>query len=151
MNNGTQQWLHIGIGSGYRAHPNKETTYDRFYSLREYQPFQQLTQTEFNNLPIITESDLTDVTNDVDASLANDSDGWMIKLASGEKVLAGARTFNNDIYFTTFTPGARRMLTTACPASAPTSSTSSACSTALPSQTSIRRSAVAAAVRPAPI
>ena len=38
-------YLSVSIGSGYRAHPLNTTTQDRFYSVRDYNPFEQLTQT----------------------------------------------------------------------------------------------------------
>jgi type IV pilus assembly protein PilY1 len=104
---GTKQtFLHVGIGSGYRAHPNSLDYQDRFYALRDYAPFKQKTQSEFDSFAKIKEGDLVDITNDVTASLADNAKGWMLRLGTGEKVLAEARTFNNQVYFTTFTPGA---------------------------------------------
>lgn len=102
----SQSFIHIGIGSGYRAHPNSTDNQDRFYALRDYAPFDQLSQTAFDAKTPVTEGDLTDVTTDANATVATDSPGWMLQLGAGEKVLAEARTFNNQVYFTTFTPGA---------------------------------------------
>ncbi len=106
VSNKTQSFLHLGIGSGYRAHPNSTANADRFYALRDYAPFRELTQAEFDARAPVKEGDLTDITDNVDAKLAADSPGWMLRLASGEKVLAEARTFDNKVYFTTYTPGA---------------------------------------------
>ncbi|HEU4619678.1 MAG TPA: PilC/PilY family type IV pilus protein [Gammaproteobacteria bacterium] len=106
VSNSGQSYLHIGIGSGYRAHPNSTDNADRFYALRDYSPFQQKTQAQFDSLTKITEDDLTDITNNVTASVGTDSAGWVLHLDPGEKVLAEARTFNNQVFFTTFTPGA---------------------------------------------
>ncbi len=99
-------FLHIGIGSGYRAHPNETDNRNRFYALRDHDPFRHLTQAEFNARAIITENDLEDVTDDIDVVINPGSAGWMLRLEAGEKVLAEARTFDNDVYFTTFTPSA---------------------------------------------
>jgi type IV pilus assembly protein PilY1 len=98
------RFLHIGIGSGYRAHPNATENHDRFYALRDHDPFTHLTQTQFEARRALTESDLTDVTADLDAILEPGANGWMLRLEPSEKVLAEARTFANDVYFTTFTP-----------------------------------------------
>jgi len=99
-------FLHIGIGSGFRSHPNQTSIEDRFYALRDYEPFRHRTQAEFDSLTPITEGDLTDITSSPNAVVGHGSRGWMLRLRTGEKVLAEARTFHNDVYFTTFTPGA---------------------------------------------
>ena len=99
-------FLHIGIGSGYRAHPNEADNLNRFYALRDHDPFRHLTQAEFNVRPIVTEDDLEDISDDIDAVVGPGRAGWMMRLGPGEKVLAEARTFDNDVYFTTFTPNA---------------------------------------------
>jgi type IV pilus assembly protein PilY1 len=106
VSNSGAAYLHIGIGSGYRAHPNATLNQDRFYALRDYAAFSRLSDIDYGNLTPITEADLTDVTDSPDAALASDSPGWLIRLDAGEKVLAEARTFANQVYFTTFKPGA---------------------------------------------
>lgn len=100
-------FLHVGIGSGHRAHPNSTFTQDRFYALRDYEPFDHHPQSYYNNLTPITEADLVDITDDITAVVPSGSTGWKFELRQvGEKVLAEARTFNNQVFFTTFTPGA---------------------------------------------
>jgi len=101
-------FLHIGIGSGFRAHPNETANLNRFYALRDYDPFRHLTQAEFNARTVITEDHLADITDpdDPNAVVEHGSAGWMLRLRTGEKVLAEARTFDNEVYFTTFTPDA---------------------------------------------
>jgi type IV pilus assembly protein PilY1 len=106
VSNAGQSFMHIGIGSGYRAHPNSGDYQDRFYALRDYAPFQQKTQAQFDALDKVTDEDLVDITDDVTAELTDNAKGWKLTLGAGEKVLAEARTFNNQVYFTTFTPGA---------------------------------------------
>ncbi|HEX9875821.1 MAG TPA: PilC/PilY family type IV pilus protein [Gammaproteobacteria bacterium] len=102
-------FLHIGVGSGHRAHPNSVFTQDRFYALRDYEPFDGRSQAFYNGLTPITEADLIDITDDVSAAVPAGSAGWKFELRDGgwrgEKVLAEARTFNNQVFFTTFTPG----------------------------------------------
>ena len=54
------------------------------------------------------DSDLVDITNDVKAKVPQGQPGWQLQLRDGgwigEKVLAEARTFNNQVMFTTFRP-----------------------------------------------
>ncbi len=99
-------FLHVGIGSGHRASPNSPFTQDRFYALRDYEPFDHHPQPYYDSLMPITEDDLIDITENIDAVVPSGSAGWKFELRnSGEKVLAEARTFNNQVFFTTFTPG----------------------------------------------
>ncbi len=99
-------FTHIGIGSGHREHPLSTDNQDRFYALRDYATA-ALTQAQFNALTVITDASLTPVTT-VNTSVSNTSPGWRLDLNiggwQGEKVLAEARTFNNDVIFSTFMP-----------------------------------------------
>ncbi|MGB7216976.1 MAG: hypothetical protein WBE98_18300, partial [Gammaproteobacteria bacterium] len=103
---GGRTFLHIGIGSGYRAHPDSTDTRDRFYALRDHEPFKHLSQQEFAARNVVTDEDLVDVTDELDAAIEPGSAGWKLRLDPGEKVLAEARTFADRVFFTTFTPGA---------------------------------------------
>jgi type IV pilus assembly protein PilY1 len=109
VNDNANNFVHIGIGSGHRAHPNSELTQDRFYALRDHYVFGTRTQAEYDALTPVTDADLMDITNDVNAVVPVGSPGWRFELRDGgwigEKVLAEARTFDNQIFFTTFTPG----------------------------------------------
>ena len=107
---GTQRFIHIGIGSGHRAHPNSLATHDRFFALRDHAVFESLTQSEYETMAPITGADLVDITHNLQQSIPFSSPGWRLDLDEGswrgEKVLAQSRTFNNRIFFTTFTPAA---------------------------------------------
>ncbi len=109
VNNAENNFVHIGIGSGYRAHPNSMATQDRFYALRDYDVFSTRTQASYDGATPTTDADLVDITNDIHAVVPIGSPGWRFDLNDGgwrgEKVLAEARTFNNQIFFTTFRPG----------------------------------------------
>ena len=64
---GSAPYLNIAIGSGYRGHPLDKAIQDRFYSIRDYQPFNRRTNTSFNSPWVpIEDDDLVDVTNNVD-------------------------------------------------------------------------------------
>jgi type IV pilus assembly protein PilY1 len=103
-------YLHVGIGSGYRAHPNETANQNAFYALRDYKTFAAMTQAEYDALTPIVPANLVDVTTNVTASVPQGSPGWRLDLTAGggwngEKVLAETRTFNNRVFVSTFRPG----------------------------------------------
>jgi type IV pilus assembly protein PilY1 len=106
---GDYSFLHIGVGSGYRAHPNEMDNQNRFYALRDYRTFAAMAQAEYDAAAPIRDGDLIDVTADASADVPKGSFGWKLELNDGgwigEKVLAETRTFNNSVYVTTFRPG----------------------------------------------
>lgn len=107
----------IAVGSGYRAHPLAEDTNDRFYVF-----YDKNILSGGYPVQVLSESTLFDVTNKIDTD-PNDAtkgryvgifdildhettnNGWYIRLADGEKVLADATTINYRVLFTTFKPG----------------------------------------------
>lgn len=106
---GVPPFLNIAIGSGYRAHPLNTGIQDRFYGLRDPNVFTKLTQPEFDAITPITDAALEDVTGTADQpspTVPPNARGWKIRLATGEKVLAEARTFSDGVFFTTLTPQA---------------------------------------------
>jgi type IV pilus assembly protein PilY1 len=103
-------YLHIGIGSGYRAHPNETDNHNAFYALRDYKTFAPMTQAEYDALTPIVPANLVDVTTDAAANVPQGSPGWRLDLTggggwNGEKVIAETRTFDNRVYVTTYRPG----------------------------------------------
>ncbi|MEE8108868.1 MAG: hypothetical protein V3T36_06915 [Gammaproteobacteria bacterium] len=104
-----QRYLSVALGSGYRAHPLETGVTDWFYALRDYDLFRKMTQLEFDALVPIFHGDpnLIDISLDPAAALPVSTRGWKLNLANlGEKVLAESRTFDNKIFFTTFSPQA---------------------------------------------
>lgn len=102
-----QRYLSVALGSGYRAHPLETDVDDWFYALRDYDLFRTMTQLEFDAMVPITQSDpnLIDISLDPAAALPVSTRGWKLNLSNlGEKVLAESRTFDNKIFFTTFSP-----------------------------------------------
>ena len=106
VNTRTENFTHIGIGSGHREHPLSTANQDRFYALRDYN-VGPLTQAQYDALTIITDGSLVPVTT-VNTTVPHGSAGWRLDLNiggwNGEKVLAEARTFNNEVIFSTFMP-----------------------------------------------
>lgn len=111
---GMAPYFNIAIGSGYRGHPLNTTIQDRFYAIRDYHPFDKLTQSQYAALTVIHDSDsnLIDITNSVQPTIPAGAEGWKLLLDQpgnswvGEKVLATSSTFNNQILFTTYSPNA---------------------------------------------
>lgn len=114
---GSHPFMNIALGSGYRGHPlsggesdEKHRVNDRFYSIRDYQPFNKRSQKSYDDATVILDSDedLVDVTDEVNATVDDSKLGWKLMLNypdwQGEKVLAEATTAGGVIFFPTFTP-----------------------------------------------
>lgn len=106
-------FMSIALGSGWRGHPLNTQVQDRFYSVRDYQPFIRRTQADYraadDDGDFIVDDDLLDITDDVSPVVPDRSPGWKLELRlpggfEGEKVLVESRTFDNQVFFTTFTP-----------------------------------------------
>jgi type IV pilus assembly protein PilY1 len=112
INTRTQNFIHVGIGSGHRGHPLSTSVEDNFYALRDY-GIAPRTQAEFDSLTVVGHTDLTlvNTTNNVPST----GPGWRLELDingwNGEKVLAEARTFANQVFFSTFEPS---VISTGC-------------------------------------
>ncbi len=107
MFNDTRQnrrYVSISIGSGYRAHPLNLDAADRFYSIRDPNVFNALDQDTYNNFTPFTEADLIDVSGQLDVTITEDDAGWMLTLPSNQMVLADSVTFNNEVFFVSFSP-----------------------------------------------
>ncbi len=103
VNTRTDNFIHIGIGSGHREHPLGVVNSDRFYALRDTN-VAHMTQTQFNALTLITDATLTLISSP-NTTMSPTAKGWRFDLLPGEKVLAEARTIANSVFFTTFRPG----------------------------------------------
>ncbi len=108
LSDGGQTWLNVSLGSGYRGHPLNVETQDRFYSLRDHQPFARLTQAQYDAATVITEADvnLIDISGDITPTIPSGASGWRLDLRTpdGEKSLSEARTIESMIQFTTYEP-----------------------------------------------
>jgi len=99
-----RRFLAINIGSGYRAHPLDNTNDDRFYSIRDADVFNKLGQSDYDNYDIVTDNDLIEVSGTVGAVIGPNDRGWKLTLPADQKVLAASTTFNNEVFFVTFSP-----------------------------------------------
>lgn len=105
-------FLNISIGSGFRGSPLNTQIQDRFYGLRDFNAFNALTAAQYAALVPITDASaaLVDITGVASPTLAATSVGWRMRMLSssgsyvGEKILAEARTFGGQVFFTSYTP-----------------------------------------------
>jgi type IV pilus assembly protein PilY1 len=106
INTRPDNFIHVGIGSGHRGHPLTVTVEDSFYALRDY-AIAPLSQAEFDALAPIEHDDLVPVMS-ASTTVPAGAPGWRIDLdiggRNGEKVLSEARTFANQVFFSTFQP-----------------------------------------------
>ncbi|MBU2963977.1 PilC/PilY family type IV pilus protein [Amphritea sp. 2_MG-2023] len=116
---GSNRYMGVAIGSGYRAHPLNEAIEDRFYLIKQFTDiytaptsYTKLAESDLYDatLNLITEGNSTereDATVGLSNSDTNRSQGWYIKMTNtGEKVLAESLTINGQILFTTYEPAA---------------------------------------------
>ena len=103
-----RRFLAINIGSGYRSHPLDDTNNDRFFSIRDKNVFNKLTQPAYNTYTPITEADLVEVSGTVGAVVTPGDDGWMLTLPADQKVLSTSTTFDNEVFFVAFSADAAR-------------------------------------------
>jgi type IV pilus assembly protein PilY1 len=99
-----RRFLAINIGSGYRAHPLDNSNDDRFYSIRDADVFNKLSQDEYNSYSIISDGDLVEVSGTVGTVIGPNDRGWKLTLPFDQKVLASSTTFNNEVFFVAFSP-----------------------------------------------
>ena len=112
-NNQQRRYISVSIGSGYRAHPFDLSATDRFYSVRDGDVFNQLTQAQYDSYPIATDADLVEVSGQTQTVVTSNDRGWKFTLPANEKVLADSLTFNNEIFFVAFTPDSNAAATCA--------------------------------------
>ena len=99
-----RRYIAISLGSGYRAHPLEDYVTDRFYSLRDPDLFNPLTQSQYDSYSIIEDDDLTEVSGAYGTSIPVNGGGWKLTLPANEKVLSDSQTFDNSVYFVTLEP-----------------------------------------------
>ena len=99
-----RRFIAVSIGSGYRAHPLDNTPVERFYSIRDANAFNQLSQFEYDNYQIVRDTDLIEISGTVGTVITKNDAGWKLTLPPDQKVLSGSTTFNNEIFFVAFSP-----------------------------------------------
>jgi type IV pilus assembly protein PilY1 len=101
-----RRFIALSIGSGYRAHPLDNNSSDRFYSVRDEDIFNRLTQEEYNTYDIVTDGDLVEVSGAVRVVVDSDDRGWKFTMPANQKVITNSVTFADRIFFVGFSPEA---------------------------------------------
>ncbi|MDJ0698260.1 MAG: PilC/PilY family type IV pilus protein [Woeseiaceae bacterium] len=99
-----RRFLAISIGSGYRSHPLDNSNSDRFYSIRDKNVFNQMSQAEYDTFTPYTEANLVEISGTVGTTIGAAQAGWKFTLPANQKVLATSTTFNNEVFFVAFSP-----------------------------------------------
>ena len=108
-----RRFIAVSVGSGYRAHPFDLSASDRFFSVRDGDVFNQLSQNDYDTYPIITDGDLVEVSGQTQVVVTAADGGWQFTLPGNEKVLADSFTFDDQIFFVAFTPDSNAAATCA--------------------------------------
>jgi type IV pilus assembly protein PilY1 len=99
-------YFSLALGSGDRRAPLGTAIQDRFYSIRDRDPFTPLSQAEYDMRVPIRDGELVNVsTGFSSADVPHSAPGWKIDLQPGEKVFTEATTVDGTILFTGYTPG----------------------------------------------
>ena len=101
-----RRFLAISIGSGYRAHPLDDSNTDRFYSIRDKNVFNRMTQAEYDSFVPVVDSELVEISGQVGTMIGPNQRGWKFTLPADQKVFANSVTFNNEVFFVAFSPDA---------------------------------------------
>jgi len=99
-----RRYISVSIGSGYRAHPLNTTATDRFYSLRDPDVFNNLSQADFDSYNIATPADMVEVSGQVRTTISSSDRGWKYTLPADQMILANSATFDDSIFFVGFSP-----------------------------------------------
>ena len=100
----SRRFMAISIGSGYRSHPLDNTNDDRFYSIRDENVFNRMTQAEYDSFTPVNDAELVEISGSVGTAIGQNQRGWKFTLPADQKVLSSSITFNNEIFFVTFAP-----------------------------------------------
>jgi type IV pilus assembly protein PilY1 len=99
-----RRFLSVSVGTGYRAHPLNNDTTDRFYSMRDSDVFNKLTQAQYDGYIVATDTDFIEVSGTTQAVVQSPFRGWKFTLPPEQKILADSATFDGDIFFVSFSP-----------------------------------------------
>jgi len=99
-----RRFISVSIGSGYRAHPLNTTANDRFFSLRDPDVFNQLSQSDFESYSIATPADMVEISGQLSAVIGSADRGWKFTMPADQMVLSNSATFDDSVFFVGFSP-----------------------------------------------
>ena len=99
-----RRYLAVSIGTGYRAHPLNDDAADRFYSLRDPDIFNQLSQAQYDSYSIATDANMVEISGQTLTVLDSADRGWQFTLPPTQMILADSTTFNDTVFFVAFAP-----------------------------------------------
>jgi type IV pilus assembly protein PilY1 len=99
-----RRYIAVSIGTGYRAHPLNSDAVDRFYSLRDPDIFNQLSQAQYDSYSIATDANMVEISGLTQTVLDSADRGWRFTLPPTQMILADSTTFNNTVFFVAFSP-----------------------------------------------
>jgi type IV pilus assembly protein PilY1 len=99
-----RRFITLSIGSGYRAHPLDNNISDRFFSVRDPDIFNRLSQADYDTYDIVTDSDLVEVSGAVRVVVDSNDRGWKFTMPANQKVITNSVTFADRIFFVGFSP-----------------------------------------------
>ena len=101
-----RRYISVSIGTGYRAHPLNTSAVDRFYSLRDPDVFNRLTQADYGSYDIATDADMVEVSGQAGTIIGAADRGWKFTMPALQMVLSDSTTFDDSIFFVGFSPEA---------------------------------------------
>ena len=99
-----RRFISVSLGSGYRAHPFDTSATDRFFSVRDADIFNTLTQAEYDSYTIVTDANLKEVSGQKQVVINSTDRGWMFTMPPTQKVLSDSITFDDSVFFVGFSP-----------------------------------------------
>jgi type IV pilus assembly protein PilY1 len=101
---GQSAWFNLAIGSGDGGDVPAVNVQNRFYSLRDRDPFVKRSQADYDAAAPLLDADLVAVTS-AGSGVPDDAPGWKMDLGPREQVLAESVTANGIVMFTTHQAG----------------------------------------------
>ena len=83
-----RRYIGISIGSGYRSSPFDLTASDMFFSVRDPDAFNSLSQSEYDSYDVVNVGDLVEVSGKTETVISSADRGWKFTLPADQKVVA---------------------------------------------------------------
>lgn len=102
----SRRYIAVSVGTGYRSHPLNSDAGDTFYSLRDPDVFNRLSQSDYNSYDIALDADMITVNGQTKTVIAAGDRGWKFQMPATQMVLSNSTTFNDSVFFVGFSPEA---------------------------------------------